>query len=241
MKRRHLPLLLAAAMAIPQFAIAQESPRSAPPRIVVVGEGEASIAPDMAILTLAVLREANTAREALDASNASMADVIASMKEAGVEPRDLQTSGLQINPRHVYPQNGSGEQPRIAGYQVANTLTVRVRDVEKLGNLIDKAVTLGVNQGGSIVFTNDDPSAARTEARKRAVRDAVERATTLAEAADVKLGTIIEMSEQSMNPPPMPYDGRAYRMEVAADASVPVEAGENVYRVQVTVTFELKQ
>lgn len=241
MNRRHLPLLLAAALAIPQVATAQESPRPVTSRIVVVGEGEASIAPDMALLTLAVLREADTAREALDAANAAMAEVIASMKEAGIEPRDLQTTGLQINPRHVYPQDGSGGQPRIAGYQVSNTLAVRVRDIEKLGTLIDKAVTLGVNQGGSIVFTNDDPAAATTEARKRAVRNAVERANTLAEAASVKLGPIIEMSEHSMIPPPMPYDGRAYRMEVAADASVPVEAGENVYRVQVTVTFELQQ
>lgn len=239
MNRRYLPLLLAAAMAVPQFAAAQENPRSTAPRIVVVGEGEAAIAPDMAILTLAVLREAVTAREALDGANAAMAEVIAAMKEAGIEPRDLQTSGLQINPRHVYPQNGGNEQPRIIGYQVANTLTVRVRDVEKLGTLIDQSVTLGVNQGGNIVFTNDDPAAATTEARKRAVRNAVERATTLAEAANVKLGPIIEMSEHSQTPPPMPYDGRAYRMEVAADASVPVEAGENTYRVQVTVTFEL--
>lgn len=242
MNRRHLPLLLAAAFLLPHAASAQEAaPRANPPRIVVVGEGEATLAPDMAIVSLAVMREAATAREALDAANEAMAAVIAAMKEAGIEARDLQTSGLQINPRYVYPQGGDQEQqPRIVAYQVANTLSVRVRDIATVGEIIDRSVTLGVNQGGSISFTNDDPAAATTEARKLAVRDAVARATTLAEAAGVTLGPIVELSEHSLTPPPMPMGGRAFRMEAAADA-VPVEAGENSYRVQVSVTFEIGQ
>lgn len=236
MNRFFAPLLLGAALVMPAALHAQEQGRT-PPRIMVVGEGEAAIAPDMAILTLAVMREAETARAALDASNEAMAAVLAAMKEAGIADRDLQTAGLQINPRYVYPQNGQGE-PRITGYQVANTLTVRVRDLALLGEIIDRSVTLGVNQGGGIAFTNDDPSGALTEARKRAVADAVARASTLAEAAGVELGAIIEMSEHAQVPPPMPLGARAYRMEAAAD-SVPVEAGENSYRVQVNVTFEL--
>lgn len=240
MNRRYLPLI-AAAMVLPSAAQAQE-PRNPAPRIVVVGEGEASVAPDLAVVTLSVLREAATAREALDQSNKAAAEIIAAMKEAGIAARDLQTSGLQINPRYVYPQGGSGEeQPRIVAYQATNTLTARVRDIARVGEVIDRAVTLGVNQGGSIAFTNDDPSAARTEARRLAVEDAVARARTLAQAAGVDLGPIIEMSEQSYAQPPMPIAaGRAFRLEAQADA-VPVEAGENVYRVQVNVTFELKQ
>ena len=237
MNRRTVPLLLAAALAFPTLASAQEDHR--PPRIVVTGQGETAVAPDMAIVTLAVMREADTAREALDQNNTAMADVIAAMKEAGIEARDLQTAGLQINPRYVYPQNGnSEEQPRIVAYQVSNTLTVRVRDLAKVGEVIDQSVTLGVNQGGSISFINDDPGAATEEARKRAVEDAVARANTLAEAAGVEIGSILELSEQASVPPPMPMGAKAYRMEAAADA-VPVEAGENTYQVQVTVTFEI--
>ena len=244
MNRRYLPLI-AAAMVLPHAATAQEA-RQPAPRIVVVGEGEAAVAPDLAIVTLSVLRESDTARAALDQANAAAAEVIAAMKEAGIEARDLQTGGLQINPRYVYPQNGGSQngdeaQPRIVAYQVTNTLTVRVRDIAKVGEIVDRAVTLGVNQGGGISFTNDDPSAARTEARRLAVVDAIARARTLAEAAGVGLGQIIEMSEQSFIQPPMPMvASRAYRMEAQADA-VPVEAGENVYRVQINATFELKQ
>lgn len=238
--RRHYLPLLAAAIALPAAAAADEA-RAPAPRIVVIGEGEAAVAPDLAIVTLSVLREEETARGALDQANKATADVIAAMKEAGIEARDLQTSGLQINPRYVYPQNDAAEQPRIVAYQVTNTLTVRVRDIAKVGEIADRAVTLGVNQGGSIAFTNDDPSAVRAEARRRAVNDAIDRARTLAEAAGVGLGPVVELSEQSHTQPPMPIvAGRAYRMEAQADA-VPVEAGENVYRVQINATFELKR
>lgn len=242
MNRRYLPALaVAAALALPTIATAQQASNPAP-RIIVAGEGEAAVAPDLAIITLSVLREAETAREALDENNQAMAAVIAAMKEAGIESRDLQTSGLQINPRYVYPKNDDGEdQPRIVAYQVTNTLTVRVRDIARVGEILDRSVSLGVNQGGGVAFSNDDPSAARTEARRRAVEDAIARARTLADAAGVGLGPIIELSEQSFAPPPMLMAAnRAYRMAEQSDA-VPVEAGESVYRIQVNAIFELKQ
>lgn len=208
-------------------------------RIIVTGEGEAAISPDMAILTIAVVREAETARAALDANNEAMTSVIDAMKGDGVEARDLQTGGLSINPRYVYPNDKNDEKtPRIVGYEVGNTLTVRIRDLEKVGAILDRSVTLGVNQGGGLSFTNDDPSATITEARKRAVKDALDKAKTLAEAAGVELGNIVEISEQMQQRPPMPYAGKAIRMQASADA-VPVEAGENTYQVQVNVTFEL--
>ena len=234
MNRFIAPFLLGVATLAPVAAGAQ-APSEAKPRIVVSGEGEAAIAPDMALLSLSVMREAEGARAALDANNEAMAAVLAAMKEAGVADRDLQTAGLQISPQYHYPKSGD-EQPRITGYQVSNTISVRVRNLDDLGAIMDRSVTLGVNQGGGISFTNDDPSAAMTEARKRAVADAVARARTLAEAAGVELGAIVEMSEQTSSQPPMPIGARAFRAE--ADA-VPVAAGENAYRVQVNVTFEI--
>ena len=240
MNRTYIPLLMAGALVLPHAAAAQESANRPVPRIVVAGEGEVAVAPDMAIVTLSVMREARTAREALDEANSAMTAVIAAMKENGIEPRDLQTSGLQINPRYVYPSSGGEEQPRIAAYQVFNTLTVRVRDIATVGEVIDRSVTLGVNQGGSIAFTNDDTKPVLTEARKRAVQDAVARARTLAEAAGVGLGGILEISEQSFAPAPMPIGAKADLME-AGSPQVPVEAGEQSYRISVNVTFELNQ
>ncbi len=193
----------------------------------------------MALLTLSVLREADTARAALDADNKAMADVIGAMKKAGIADRDLQTAGLSIDPRYSTVKPGNQEQePKIIGYSATNTLTVRVRDLDKVGSILDRSVSLGVNQGGDIAFTNQDPAKPMAEARKRAMQDAIARARTLTEAAGITTGRIIEISEQSSRPQPMMMKARSF---AAAPAAVPVQAGENTYHATVTVTFELKQ
>ncbi|PDQ21714.1 hypothetical protein CN311_07805 [Mesorhizobium sanjuanii] len=236
MTRHLLPLALAAAIAFP--AVAGAADTQPPPRIVVSGEGEATVAPDLALLTLSVMREAKTARAALDANNDAMAAVIAAMKSSGIKDRDLQTAGIQINPRYNYTNKPDGSQEaELIAYQVTNTLSVRVRDVDKTGEILDKAVSLGVNQGGGITFTNDNPAATVTEARKKAVADAMAKAKTLAEAAGVSIGRVLEITDQNIAPAPMPINAKAFDVQ---RASVPVQAGENSYTVQVTVTFELK-
>ncbi|RWM79544.1 MAG: SIMPL domain-containing protein [Mesorhizobium sp.] len=236
MTRHLLPLALAAAIAFPAMAGATDSPP--PPRIVVTGEGEAAAAPDLALLTLSVMREAKTARAALDANNDAMASVIAAMKSAGIKERDLQTAGIQISPRYNYTNKLDGSQEaELIAYQVTNTLSVRIRDIDKTGEILDKAVSLGVNQGGGISFSNEDPAATLTEARKKAVADAMAKAKTLAEAAGVSIGRVLEITDQNVAPPPIPMNAKAFD---AARESVPVQAGENSYTVQVTVTFELK-
>lgn len=236
MNRRMTMLALAASLTLPGAAFAQTSPQ--PPRIVVTGEGEATVAPDIALLSLSVMREAATAREALDSNNDAMAAVIAAMKESGIADRDLQTAGVQISPRYNYTNKPDGSQvAELVAYQVTNTLSVRIRDIAKTGEILDKSVSLGVNQGGGISFTNEDPSAVVTEARKKAVENAMAKAKTLTEAAGVGLGRVIEITDQNYAPAPMPIEAKAFD---GAAAAVPVQAGENAYRVQVTVTFELK-
>lgn len=236
MKRTILALGLAAAIALPTLANAADAPPA--PRIVVTGEGESAIAPDLAILTLSVMREARTAREALDANNAAMAEVIDAIKLFGIADRDLQTAGIQINPRYNYSNKPDGSQDaELVAYQVTNTLTVRVRDLAKTGEVLDKAVSLGVNQGGGIAFANDDPSSAIDEARQKAVANAMAKARSLSKAAGVELGRVIEISDQSYGARPMPIEAKAFDARVGA---APVEAGENAYTVQVNMTFELK-
>jgi uncharacterized protein YggE len=230
-----MALGLAATLALPAAAAAAEAPIQ--PRIMVMGEGEAAVPPDMALLSLSVMREARTAREALDANNAAMAEVIAAIKLFGIADRDLQTAGVQINPRYNYTNKPDGTQDaELVAYQVTNTLSVRIRDLVKTGEILDKAVSLGVNQGGSIAFANDDPSAVVTEARKKAVADAMAKAKTLSEAAGVGLGRVLEISDQTFSAQPMPIEAKAFD----GAAAVPVQAGENSYKVQVNMTFELK-
>jgi uncharacterized protein YggE len=235
---------IAAAAAIALSAATAAKAQDNTPREAVIsvsGEGRSATAPDMAILSFSVVNDAKTAREALDANNKTMADVLKALKDGGIADRDLQTSGFSINPQYQYPDNSDGgnKPPVLIGYQVGNSLTIRIRDLPKLGAIIDQAVTLGVNQGGSIQFTNDKPDDVLTEARKAAVADAIAKAKVLSEAAGVSLGRIVEISENAQRPEPMPMM-RAMAKEYAADA-VPVATGENSYSVNVNVIFAIKQ
>ncbi len=232
-------LSLAAATALPLAAWAQDA--AAKPReatIIVTGEGSAEVAPDMAVVDLGVVKDAKTAREALDANNKAMAEILAALKEAGIEERDVQTSGFMINPQYQYPQSSTGENPPpvLIGFQVTNTVTLRVRDLSKLGEIVDKTVTLGANQGSGIRFVNDKPEATVSAARKKAVENAVAKAKELTEAAGVGLGRVIEISETSYRAEAMPI---ARTMAKDFAGAVPIAAGENSYSVTVNVTFAL--
>jgi uncharacterized protein YggE len=221
-------------------AMAQTAPAGAAREAVieVSGEGRASIAPDQALLSFSVVSDGKTAREALDANSKAMTDVLGALRMGGIAERDLQTSGFAVNPQYRYPENNNGaEPPTLIGYQVANTLTIRLRDITKLGAVIDQAVTLGVNQGGSIQFTNEKPEETLTTARKAAVADALVKARTLADAAGVKLGRIVSINETSGRPEAMPM-ARLVAKDMAS-ASVPIASGENSYSVTVGVTFAI--
>ncbi|NBB50985.1 DUF541 domain-containing protein [Rhizobium sp. CRIBSB] len=223
-----------------QPALAAEAERREA-TIMVSGEGEATVAPDMAVISLAVVRDADTASEALSANSAAMTEVLAALKAQGIAEKDLQTTDFSIQPKYKQETrtDGSYEAPVIVGYTVSNGLTVRVRDLAKLGALIDQSVKLGVNQGGGISFTNDDPEATIEAARKQAVEKAAAKAKTLTEAAGVKLGRVVEISENFARPMPQMY--AAAPMAKMADESVPIASGENLYTVTVNITYAIEQ
>ncbi|WP_108397171.1 SIMPL domain-containing protein [Devosia submarina] len=235
---RHLlalaPLALVGSLALPAYA----------GTITIDGIGEVRAAPDMAIITSGVTTQGATAREALDANSAAMAELVNTLKESGIEARDIQTSGFSVNPDYVYTderdENGYTRPPKIAGYQVTNSVTLSVRDLEALGTILDKAVTVGANTINGISFSVADPSDLLDDARRLAFADAREKAGLYAEAADSSLAELVSISEsQSFNqPPPMPM--YAMRAEAAA-ASVPVEAGELSFSINVTVQWELAE
>lgn len=220
------------------LAVANENPA---PRILVTGVGSVDIAPDMAVLHLSVMREAATAREALTANSAAMTEVLDAMTTLGIAKRDLQTSSFNVQPRYTRPprqSSGAGEAPKLVGYIVRNAVTVRVRDISRVGEVLDRSVSLGVNEGGDIQFTNDDPSVAITQARTEAMQQALAKAGTLAKAAGVSIGKVLEISEQQSSPRPMPMARMA--MDYKAE-SAPIAAGENSYKVTVNVTLAIQQ
>ena len=235
-----LAMLVVAGLGAAHPAAADEQrPREAV--IAVSGSADAKAAPDQAMLVFSVMRIEETARAALDANNKAMAAVIADLKAQGIAENDIQTRDFSIDPQYVYPRddNGEGKPPKLTGYRVVNALSVRVRDLAKVGPVLDRAVSLGVNEGGNIQFINADPSKAIASARADAMKDAMAKARVLAEAAGVKLGRIVEISERADRPEPMPM----MRMSMAkqeADA-VPIASGENTFTVTVNATFAIDQ
>ena len=241
---RHAVVLFIAFFTLAPGTVSAANADNPIPRILVTGEGSVDLAPDMAVLTLTVTRQAETARAALDANSSAMRDVQTAMKTKGIEARDLQTSGFSIQPNYFYPPqqpSGKREPPKIVGYTVRNSLTVRVRDISAVGGILDKSVSLGVNEGGNIMFTNEDPSEAISKARVKAMQHAIKKAKTLAGAAGVKSGQILEISEQSYSPRPMPMARAEMAMMGRSADSVPVAAGENTYKVTVNVSFAIEQ
>lgn len=207
------------------------------PTLTVGGEGIVTAAPDLANFSTGVVSAAKTAREALDANTKSVADVIAAVKAAGVEARDISTSGFSVQPQYVNVKRDGTEAPRIAGYEVRNTVTVRLRDLTKLGGLLDDVVTKGANQIGGIAFDLAEPAKLEEQARVAAVKDARRQAEIMAEAGGVRLVRVISIAEDGAGPP-MPRMMAAPQM--AKRDSVPMEAGETEVRARVTIVYEIE-
>ena len=226
------PLVLLAGLTLPAYA----------GTITIEGHGEVAAAPDMATINSGVTTQGPTAREALDANTSAMAELIAALKAAGIEARDIQTSGFSVNPNYVYTDerdaNGYTLPPKINGYQVSNTVTVAVRKLETLGSILDKSVTVGANTVNGVSFSIADPSDLYDEARKAAFADARAKAELYAGVAGSALEDIVSISETQGFNQPQPYPMYA-KAEMAADAAVPVEAGELSFAINVNVQWEL--
>ena len=231
MRRMKYSLAVAAVAAtwLAAPALAQTVP---PPAISVTGEATVSVAPDLAQIDGGVVSDGKTAREASEANNAAMGKVLLALKGAGIEEKDYQTSRLSLQPQ--YAPNRTGSSP-ITGYRASNRVTIRLRDVTKVANVIDVLVSAGANDIGGINFTVSQPSKHLDEAREKAVADARRKAEIFAKAAGVTLGEPLSISEEGA-PAPM------FRGKMAAPmaAGAPVAQGEETLSVTVGVSWAIK-
>ena len=205
--------------------------------ISISGHGEVKTMPDLAIVTLGTLSQAETAKAALGENTKNMENLFAMLKAAGIAEKDMQTSNFSVGPRYDYGNN-NGQAPKLVGYDVTNSVTVIVHKIADLGAVLDKAVTAGSNQINGISFSVADQQASQDEARKMAVKDALRKAQLMTAAVGVGLGDVIQISENgSYAPQPVPM--RAMAMDSMAKA-VPVAAGEVGIGADVSVVWELK-
>ena len=217
------------------LALAGKFATAAEPVLTITGTGTVSAPPDIATVTTAVEVNGDTAVEALAANSAAMARVIETLRAAGVAERDIQTSGLSVQP--VYGDSKlrsyGSDTPEIDHYRVYNGVTVIVRDLAGLGGALDAVVKSGANRINGIGFGFAEPGPLRNEARGKAVADARATAQIYAEATGVRLGRILSISEFGGGPP-MPMAAMA-----RAESAVPIATGESGISASVQIVWEI--
>src|SRR5436305_938573 len=170
MKRPLIAALLLGAASIPAAASAQPAAAItqtiAGTRLDVSATGEVTRVPDIAIITAGVVTRSTTATGAIQDAAERMQRVLAALKRAGVEDRDIQTSNLNLNPEYRYPENQS---PQLVGYTATNQLTIKFRDIRNAGKILDALVSQGANEINGPNLAIDKPEPALDEARAKAV------------------------------------------------------------------------
>ena len=231
--KRFLFSWIVIACAMNSFA---QTPPVAWESVSVSGTGRSSVTPDRFSFNVGVQTVGNTVDDAVSQNNKRVAAVLAALKAAGAQEKDIQTSNFNIYPQQNYQE---GKPPQILGYQVTNSVTVRSSKVADAGKLLGVAIAAGVNTSSGINFEVADQTRGRDQGLQAAFDDARAKATVLAKAAGRTLGRVLTVSEGTYSMPPQPYPvQRMANMEARAD--VPIESGTQEQTYTVSVTFEMR-
>jgi uncharacterized protein len=216
-----------------QQQVEKSSPQA---RVIVVGEASVSAPPDYARIRGGVTTTAKTVKEATDANSRLMAAVTGALLDSGVAQNDVQTSEFSIEP--VYTSKTSSDETKLSGYRVSNQVNVKIRQLAKIGEVLDRLATAGATDIGNVQFLLSDPSKALDQAREAAVADARHKAELYARASGLNLGRVVWITESPEFAPPFPAEGRLKSDVIRA---VPIQAGENTFQASITVGFDIAQ
>lgn len=203
--------------------------------VKVAGHGSVEAAPDTAHISTGVVTEGTSAREALTANNAAMRKVVDGLKAAGIAPKDLQTQQFQVQPRYKNFKDRGAQQ--IEAYMVRNRILVKVRDVARVGEILDLSVKLGARESNGVWFSVSNAEKRKDKARKKAVENAMQRARLLAEAAGAKLGPVLTLTEEVTH---APESRIMFAAGAGAADSVPIESGSETLSVRIEASFRLE-
>jgi uncharacterized protein len=217
--------VIAVALAAPPAQAAEKLDKL----VTVTGEAIISATPDLAAIRIGVSSQGKTARTASDANARDMTVVLAAIKESGIADRDIQTTSLSLQPQ--YDSNKTGGA-RLIGFQANNQVTVKIRDIAQLPNILDRAISAGANEMSGIEFIVSEQSKLLDKARAEAMADARRKAELYASAAGMKIGRVMSISEEGSIPPPRALQ----QMRAGAAAIAP---GEQTLRAVVLVSYEL--
>jgi uncharacterized protein len=218
--------------------------------VTVSGDGEVFAVPDIATFTFSVREQAQTVAAAQEPATKKMNDLLAYLKNAGIEEKDIRTVGYNVYPRYDYKEvictqyscPPSGD-PEIIGYEVSQSVEVKVRDTRKAGDVLSGVGEWGASDVSGLNFTVDEEDELYREARQKAIEDAQTKAKQLAEDLDVTLVRVVSFSESGGGAyPPIFYGYDKYGQGMMeADMSTPgIPPGENKLTAQVSITYELR-
>lgn len=227
-------LLTISVLAIGWFApVMAETPGT----ITVIGEGQSAGVPDMAVVSLGVRHQADSALEAVNATSEALEQVLARLTAMGIAARDVQTASLKLN--QIWDRRSQSGQSLPGSFEASNVLNLRVRDLDRLGEVLKAALAGGANTLSGLRFGFDNSRPLEDAARRAAVSDAMAKANLYAEAAWVTLGPVLSITETGGGPAPVM---RAASMRMAAEvADVPVAAGENELSARVIMVFGIAE
>ncbi|KPJ55079.1 hypothetical protein AMJ47_01945 [Parcubacteria bacterium DG_72] len=210
--------------------------------IAITDTGEVYAAPDLAVINLMVTNEAKTVGEAMAENTKRMNKVIEEMKSLGIEEKDLKTVSYNIYPRYEYEKDRFGNvygKRILAGYEIRQSLQVKIRNLENIGQVIEKGTAAGANDVGNLQFTIDNQDELKKQAREQAIDKARKKAEQMASQLNVRLGKVTSFSENFY----VPYYGAMdYAMEkgIGGAGEVPdIQTGENKITVSVVITYEI--
>ena len=206
--------------------------------IQVSGEGKISAQPDIANISLSVVSKGATVKLVTTDNNSKMNQVLAVVKNLGVDAKDITTSQYSLYPDYNYLTVGGSN--KITGYNLTQEITVKVRDLTKVDDILDAGTKAGANQVGALSFDIDDTGAVKKQAREKAFAAAREKAQEMAAAAGVSLGRVVTFSEDAA---PVSYPMMNFAMEAkSSDSSAPapsVQPGSKELTMSVSVTYEI--
>ncbi|PIR98691.1 MAG: hypothetical protein COT88_00275 [Candidatus Colwellbacteria bacterium CG10_big_fil_rev_8_21_14_0_10_41_28] len=209
----------------------------------VSATGDAVGIPDIAQFSLSVITQAETAKDA-EAENTNLSNQVTKyLEDSGIKSEDVKSSGYNLYPNYEYKEcySFSCPEPKISGYEVSHSLSVKVRDIESAGELLSGVIENGANSVSQLDFTVDNPTEVENEARTEAVAAAKSKAESMAEAGDFRLGRLISISENGY-----PYGEPRMLMAEdgfggdSVDSSVSLEPGSEEYQIEVYLTYEIK-
>lgn len=247
MKKAHvflitLGVLVLAAVAI--VAVVMTNKSSNEDRFSISGSGTVYAKADIANMNVGLKTEVKkTAAEATRENSEQMNEILVVLKDLGIESKDIKTNSYSLNPVYNWTEK---DGQKLNGYEVYQSVTLKIRDLEKIGDIIAKTTEKGANQVGGINFTIDDEYELKNEARELAIEKAKEKAELIAAQTGMKLGKIVGVYENSYSPV-ISYDYSNAKREIAADQALGagieapgIEAGQNEVKVEITLVYEVK-